>query len=454
MVKAVVGDREFHKKFLSLVLPIALQQLMLAAVSASDAVMLNFVSQDKMSAVSLAVQITFVENLFLAAMTIGQSMLAAQYWGKKDVAAVEKVFAYVMKITVMVAWFFFLAALCVPSFLMRLLTNEPVLIAEGATYLRIVSPSYLLAGVSQVYLCALKNSGKARQAGVISAVCMAGDMLMNAALIAGLWGFPRLEIAGAAISTTVARTVEVLWCMAETARKNSVKLRRKYMLHTDRRLAGSFWKHTAPVLGNEIVWGVGFTMVSVIMGHLGRDAVAAHAIAGVVKNLAACLCLGLAGGGGILIGNELGAGRLARARAYGGRLCALALLAGVVSGAVLLACSPLILALAEISDTAAGYLRGMLHICAWYMIGKSVNATTVAGIFCAGGDSRFGLLCDAVVMWGIIVPTGLLAAFVLRLPVMAVYLLVSLDELLKLPAVYRHYKTYAWVKDLTIEEER
>lgn len=198
MVKAVVGDREFHKKLLSLVLPIALQQLMLAAVSASDAVMLNFVSQDKMSAVSLAAQITFVENLFLAAMTIGQSMLAAQYWGKKDVAAVEKVFAYVMKITVMVAWFFFLAALCVPSFLMRLLTNEPVLIAEGATYLRIVSPSYLLAGVSQVYLCALKNSGKARQAGVISAVCMAGDMLMNAALIAGLWGFPRLEIAGAA----------------------------------------------------------------------------------------------------------------------------------------------------------------------------------------------------------------------------------------------------------------
>ena len=165
MVKAVVGDREFHKKFLSLVLPIALQQLMLAAVSASDAVMLNFVSQDKMSAVSLAVQITFVENLFLAAMTIGQSMLAAQYWGKKDVTAVEKDFAYVMKITVMVAWFFFLAALCVPSFLMRLLTNEPVLIAEGATYLRIVSPSYLLAGVSQVYLCALKNSGKARQAG-------------------------------------------------------------------------------------------------------------------------------------------------------------------------------------------------------------------------------------------------------------------------------------------------
>ena len=87
----------FVKKLLTLVMPIAFQQFMLALVSASDAIMLGVLTQDALSAVSLASQITFVENLFLAAMTIGLSMLAAQYWGKKDKAAVERIFAYVMK---------------------------------------------------------------------------------------------------------------------------------------------------------------------------------------------------------------------------------------------------------------------------------------------------------------------------------------------------------------------
>ncbi|MCC8104322.1 MAG: hypothetical protein LIP11_19375 [Clostridiales bacterium] len=172
---AVFEDREFNQKLASLVLPIALQQLMLAVVSASDALMLNLISQDKMSAVSLATQVTFVENLFLAAMTIGLSMFAAQYWGKKDVAAVERIFAYVMKITAAVCFVFFITALVWPKLLMRLLTNEPVLINGGAEYLRIVSPSYLLTGVSQVCLCALKNCGRTKKArqtahrGIVSA---------------------------------------------------------------------------------------------------------------------------------------------------------------------------------------------------------------------------------------------------------------------------------------------
>ncbi len=90
-LQKVFSDPDFSKKLISLVLPIALQQLMLAVVSASDAIMLNLISQDKMAAVSLATQISFVENLFLMAMTIGFSMLAAQYWGKKDPAAVERI---------------------------------------------------------------------------------------------------------------------------------------------------------------------------------------------------------------------------------------------------------------------------------------------------------------------------------------------------------------------------
>ncbi len=448
----VFNDKAFNKKLVSLVVPIALQQLMLSVVSASDAIMLNLISQDKMSAVSLATQITFVENLFLAAMTIGLSMLASQYWGKKDKEAVERIFAYVMKITAIVAFAFFILAQFCPVFLMRLLTNEQKLIEDGAEYLQLVAPSYLLTGISQIYLCTLKNSGRAKKASLISSICMVGDMCMNIVLILGLFGLPRLEIMGAAVSTTIARAVEVLWCVIETSRKDKVKLRLNNILHTDKILRRDFWKYTTPVLGNEIVWGVGFTMFSVVMGHLGSDAVAANSVANIVKNLVCCLCLGIGSGGGIMIGNELGAGELNKAKVYGGRLCIISVLSGILSGFVLLCFSPLVLQIANLSDTATEYLKWMLVICSYYMIGKSINSTTIAGIFCAGGDSKFGLLCDTVVMWGVVVPLGFISAFVLKLPVIAVYFIISLDEFLKLPAVYINYKKYRWIKDITNKE--
>lgn len=101
------------------------------------------------------------------------------------------------------------------------------------------------------------------------------------------------------------------------------------------------------------------------------------------------------------------------------------------------------------SDTARKYLWEMLLICALYMVGKALNSTTVGGIFCAGGDTRFGLLCDTVTTWVVVIPAGLLAAFVLKLPVPAVFCVLHLDEFIKLPFVCRHYKKYGWVKNLT-----
>ncbi len=442
----------FSKKLLTLVMPIAFQQFMLALVSASDALMLGVLSQDALSAVSLAGQVTFVENLFFAAMTIGLSMFAAQYWGKQDRISVEKIFAYVLKITAAVSFAFFLAGLCFPNALMRIFTDENYLIDGGAVYLRTVSLSFFLTGISQIYLCVLKNTGRAAKSSVISSASVIINIALNAILIYGLFGFPEMEIAGAALATVIARAIEVIWCVLETAKKDRIKLKLPYILHEDKPLQRDFWKYTTPVLGNEIVWGVGFTMYSVIMGHLGSDAVAANSVANIVKNLIACFCLGLGSGGGIMVGNELGAGKLELAKEYGRRLCKLSVLCGAASGLLLLAISPLILAVTDLSDAATGYLKWMLVMCSCYMIGKSVNGTTIAGIFCAGGDSKFGFLCDTVTMWCITVPLGLLAAFALKLPVLAVYFIVNLDEIVKLPAVYRHYKKYKWVKDLTAKE--
>lgn len=441
--------KSFYNKLLSLVLPIAFQNFMLAAVSASDALMLGIISQESLSAVSLAGQVQFVLNLFIAALTIGATVLTAQYWGRDDKKAVEKILAIVLKISIVISVLFFVISTVFGSMIMRIFTSDSVLIESGTLYLRIVGISYLLTGISQIYLCIMKNTGYAVKSTVISSVAMILNIVLNAVLIFGFMGLPKLGIAGVAIATVISRIIELIWVIAESIKEGRIRLKLKYIIHIDKVLKEDFWKYALPVLGNELVWGCGFTMYSVIMGHLGSDAVAANSIANIVKNLIACVCIGIASGGGIIVGNELGKGNLKIAKEYGRRLIILSIVSGAVSGLLLLCVSPIILKYSNLTNEAYEYLKGMLIICSYYLIGKSINSTVIAGIFCAGGDSKFGFICDSVTMWIITVPLALIAAFYLKLPVIVVYFIVSLDEIVKLPAVYLNYKKYRWVKNIT-----
>ena len=446
------GNAGFYRKLFSLVLPIAFQQFMLAAVSASDALMLGFVSQDSLSAVSLAGQITFVFNLFMGGLTMGTSILAAQYYGKGDTLSIEKIFAYVTKVSFLISAVFFLASLFVPELLMRIFTSEPQLIAGGTTYLRIVAASYLFTGISQIYLCILKNTGYAMKSMIIGSTAVVVNIFLNAALIYGLWFFPKMGIAGAALATSVSKLLELAWAYVESLRENHVRLHVRFCFAVDKLLARDYWKYSLPMLGDYLVWGVGFTMYSVIMGHLGSDAVAANSIANIVKNLIVSFCTGLANGGGIIVGNELGMGDLKQAKKYGGLLWKMAVVSGIASGLLLVALSPFILKVTALSPQATEYLKWMLVLCACYMIAKSINMTTIAGIFPAGGDSKFGLICDTITMWAFAVPVGFLAAFYFHLPVVAVFLIINLDEVVKVPAAILHYKKYGWLKNITREQ--
>lgn len=443
------GNTVFYKKLFSLVLPIAFQQFMLAAVSASDALMLGFVNQDSLSAASLAGQVTFVFNLFMGGLTMGTSILAAQYYGKGDTTSIEKIFAYVTKISFLIATGFFLASLFIPGSLMRFFTTEPQLISGGCIYLRIVSSSYLFTGVSQIYLCILKNTGHAMKSMVIGSSAVVVNIFLNAALIFGLLCFPKMGIAGAAFATVVSKLIEMIWAYAESLRKGRIRLRMKYCFAAERLLVRDYWIYTVPMMGDYLVWGCGFTLYSVIMGHLGSDAVAANSIANIVKNLIVSFCTGLANGGGMIVGNELGMGNLNQAKRYGGLLWKMAMIGGAASGLFLAALSPLILKITALSPQATEYLKWMLMLCACYMVAKAINMTTIAGIFPAGGDSKFGLICDTVTMWVFAVPAGFLAAFYWDLPVVVVFLIINLDEVVKLPAAIIHYRKYGWLKNIT-----
>ena len=444
----------FYKKLIALVFPIAIQNLMTALVSASDALMLGFLDQTALSAVSLATQVQFVLNLFFSAITIGTTVLAAQYWGKQDKESVEEVLCIALKMSILISIIFFTAAFFFPRLLMRIFTNEISLIEAGIPYLRIVSWSYLFMGFSQIYLCIMKNSGRTTKSTIYGSSALVLNILLNAILIFGLLGFPQMGIAGAALATTISRAVELFLTIFENVKTGVVRVQLKYFCSNFVRLKRDYYRYTMPVLANELVWGCGFTMFSVIMGHLGSDAVAANSVANIVKNIIACVCLGIGTGSGILVGNELGSGNLETAKKYGRLLCKISLITGAVSGLFILLSSPLVLMFTtSLTEQAHAYLQIMLYICSYYMIGKSINSTVIAGIFCAGGDTKFGFICDAVTMWIIIIPLGAFAAFILHLPILAVYFLLNLDELIKLPAVYRHYKQYKWVKNLTTNQQ-
>lgn len=445
----------FYKTLAKMVFPLAFQNLMSAAVNASDAVMLGMVEQSALSAVSLAGQIHFIFTLFMTVVTLSTTILAAQYWGKGNRKAVEEIFGFSTKISFLISLLFFLATSFLPEQLMRIFTSEQILIGYGADYLKIMSFSFIFVGISQVYLCIMKNTGRTTKSTVVGSSAMILNVILNFVFIFGLdvLGIPAMGIKGAAIATVFARLIECVWAVAESFRKNYIRLKPAYLIKINPTLRNDYFKNALPVLMNYIVWGVGFTMYTVIMGHMGSDAVAANSIANIMKNIVICVCSGISTAGSILVGNELGRGNIKRGILLGGRITKLALISGAISGLILLALSPVIINLVDLSDTSREYLFGMLLMCSYYMIGKSVNSTTIGGVFCAGGDAKFGFYCDSVVMWLIMVPAGLIAAFVLHLPVLAVYFILSLDEFIKLPVMYIHYKKYGWAKDLTRSTE-
>lgn len=454
MQKRKINKDNFYSQLWKIVFPVALQNLLSSVVSASDALMLGALDQQSLSAISLATQIQFVLGLFHATLVIGTTILAAQYWGKGDKEKVEDILAIVLRLSLIISVAFFAASFFFPHMLMRFFTNEQELILLGIPYLKIVSVSYLLSGVSQVYLCIMKNTGRVMRGTLYASSAVVLNLILNALLIFGWAGLPKLEIEGAAIATVIARTVEFVFIMFENAQKGVVKIRIRKLFNVDRKLQQDYIKYTLPVFFNEMAWGLGFTMFSVIIGHLGSDAVAANSIANIVKNIIACASVGIGSGSAILVGNALGCGDLELARRNGDRLCHVSVLTGIVSGIIIVICSPLILQFAgNLTPQAREYLKIMLWTCSYYMIGKSVNGTVIIGIFCAGADSRFGCICDIITMWVVCVPVGALAAFVFKWPVMVVYILLNMDEIVKLPAVYRHYKKYKWLKNLTNDEQ-
>lgn len=450
MSSSLTKDR-FYSQIIKLVIPIVIQNLLSAAVNSADVVMLNYVGQSSISAVSLAANYASVLFMVYYGLGTGASMLSAQYWGKGDIQPIRVIQGIALRFSLLITLCFSAFALFAPELMMKLFTNDPELVSIGAGYLRIMSVTYLCWGIIEVYLAILRSIGRVTISMLLNVMAFSLNILLNAVFIFGLFGAPKLGAVGVAIATALSRIIELAGCIVVSLFSQDIKLKAGYLFLRSKPLFQDFVRLSLPALFNDLAWSVAFSMYSVILGHMGSDAVAANSLVVVVRNFGTVLCFGTASAGGILLGNVMGENDMERAKTYASKLMKLTIITGAIGGILVFIATPFVLHFAKLSETAMHYLKYMLLINTYYIMGAAVNTTLIAGVFRAGGDSRFGLICDVIDMWGYAVPLGFFAAFVLKLPVLGVYFLLCTDEFVKWPWVIRHYRSGKWLKNITRE---
>jgi putative MATE family efflux protein len=445
----IFKDKAFYNKLIRLTLPIAFQSLMLAAVAAADAVMLGRIEQNQMAAVSLATQIQFVQNMVLTAATAAGAILGAQYYGRKDTDTINKVFGMMVRVVGIVSILTAAGCLLIPELLMNIFAHDPELIRIGASYLRIAGWSYFLTGICECYLVIMRVTNHVNRSALISTCAVVINIILNSVFIFGLFGIPAMGANGAALATLISRIIELAWAVTSAHQKGFLHPNYLYIFTFFSSLEKDFIKIALPLLGGGLFWGVGFTSYTAIMGHLGADAAAANSVAAVVRDLFCCMCNGISSAGGIIVGNELGAGKLDKGKEYGIRLAKISYVIGFLSTALVLLVTFPVVNFMKLTPSAKSLLTGMMVVMAFYMIGRCVNTVIINGIFSAGGDTLFDVYSLAVCMWCLAIPTALLGAFVFHWPIVAVYACTCLDEVGKIPWVMYHFRKYKWVKDLT-----
>lgn len=451
MVKIVKKD-DFYRQMFKLAIPIIIQNLLSAAVNSSDVIMLNYVGQSAISAVSLAANYSNILFMVYYGLGTGASLLCAQYFGKKNMQAIHAVEGIALRFSFAISALVALAAFTMPQRMLLLFTSDQELIAIGSSYIRIMGITYLCWGVTEIYLAILRSIGRVTISMTLNMLAFGLNILLNAMFIFGLFGAPKLGVTGVAIATASSRLIQLVACVIVSLLSKDVKLNPAYMFIRSKTLLNDFIHLSLPALGNDLSWSVAFSMYSVILGHLGTEAVAANSLVTVVRNVGSVFCFAIASAGTILLGRVMGQEELEKSKSYASRMLKMTVVAGAVGGVIVLAVTPFVLRFAFLNDTAMHYLKYMLLINSYYIMGSAVNTALIAGVFRAGGDTKFGLICDTIDMWVYAVPLGFFAAFVLKLPVLWVYFLLCTDEFVKWPWVIRHYRKGEWAKNITRED--
>lgn len=444
----------FLKSVIALTLPMALQNLINVGVVSTDVIMLGKLNEISLSAASLASQIQFVLTLLLFGIGSGATVLTAQYWGKKDIKAIEKIIGIAVRLSFSLSFFFFVLAFFFPKYAMMLFTNDLDVINEGIRYLKIVSISYLLSSISVSYLILMRSVEKVVVSTCIYAVSLVANFIINYLLIFGTFGFPALGIQGAAIGTLIARFLELIcsfYYNAKNKKENFVALKIKYILNQDLVLKRDFFKFSVPTILNELLWSSGMAASMAILGRLGTAVVAANSITGVVRQLAMVVCFGLANTAAIMVGKEIGRHNYKIAEKYSRKFLLFTFIFSLIGVILIYFISPFIIKNYAMSDEIREYLLFSLKILMYYILCQGLTAPLIVGIFRAGGDTKYALYLDAGCLWCGSIILSSIAAFYLKLPIKIVYFLIMSDEIIKLPLALLRFRSKKWINNVTRE---
>ena len=451
-MKLFVKDKAFYRSFFSMAAVIAMQNLITYAVNLADNVMIGSYSQDALSGVAIVNQIQFLLQMIVMGIGSGITVLGAQYWGKKlsdpirRITSIGMVLSLIASAAMMGVVYFF------PSQTLSVLTDEQAVIAEGVKYIRIICFSYVLFGITQIFLAALRSVETVRIGFAVTSIALVFNVVLNYGLIYGRLGLPEMGVEGAALATLIARAVEFLIVTAYALLLDKkIRWKIRDMLHLDKQLFRDYIRVGLPLILSNSIWGLAMSAQTAILGRLGSDTIAANSIATTIFQVVSVVAYGSANASGVVIGKTVGSGDIGLVKAYGTTLQIIYLMIGVISGTVLWSCRNFIISLYSITPETEVLARQFIGILSITIIGTSYQVACLTGIVTGGGDTKFVLINDLIHQWLIVIPAAFLSAFVFHAPIWVTFLCLKSDQILKCFVAVVKVNRYRFIRVLTRE---
>lgn len=450
--RLMMTDRTFLSKAVRIAFPVALQGMLNTIVNMVDTMMIGALGATAIAAVGLANKVFFVMTLLIFGIVSGSGILAAQYWGNHDLKNIRKVLGLALLLAEAAAILFFIPAVFCPELVMRIFTTGDETIRTGAVYLTIVAFSYPFTAMSNTYVAMLRAVNRVKAPVIISSCTILVNIFFNYTFIFGHFGSPAMGVAGAALATLIARVVEAIALLiAVYGGKAPIACRLKEMFGYSRAFVSQFAKTAAPVIANEFVWGLGVTMYSMAYGRMGDDAVAAITIATTTQDIVVVLFQGLSAATAVILGNEMGAGKLKRAERYAKNFLILQFIITIFAAIACVAFRWNVISLYNISENVAMDVSRCLLVFALFMPFKMFNYINIVGVLRSGGDTKVCLFLDCSGVWFIGIPMAFLGGLVFKQPIYVVYAMVLLEEIYKTVLSYIRYRQKKWLRNLAAE---
>ena len=471
-VRDTFSDRIFLGKVVTIALPVSLQNLLNTVTNMIDTIMIGSLGASALAAVGLANKYFFVFGLLVFGICSGSGVLAAQFYGNRDVRNIRKVLGLTVIMATVGAIVFMLPCFFTPDVVMRIFTNSADAQKLGIIYLRIVVFTYWFTAVNVAMTQIMRTVGEAKKPVYTSILAIAANIFLNYTLIFGHFGAPRLGVAGAAIATLAARIIEFISLLLVIS---FVRVPAGYDRHArpDKReeqyifrcslseLTGwsrpfirSYFSTSIPVICNEFMWGLGTTLYSVAYGRMGDNAVAAITISSTIEELVMVLWFGLSSATAVILGNELGAGKLSEAEDHAAKFCTICVVMSVLMMGILLLMRRPLLSLFAVGPEVEDLTLKILGVLIIVFIPKMLNTIIVVGILRSGGDTKWCLFIDTSGVWLVGVPLAFLGALVWHLPVYIVYFLVCIEEIYKSVFGLWRVKRKKWLRNIAIEVDQ